>query len=205
MSDKRLLDAAPRKNPPRIGALNMASVCAERTDGCGTVGCLAALTILEYPEEAAATRRQTARDYNLPEGGISSLDVAARILGARAVDARRPLLRRRLEVVRGPRQRAEGGRRRRPRPHDRRRRGRRNLGRIPPLNAPAAPSPRRPPATGIRQPRRTPPGRARADPRHGPHHRPRARASRPPDGHDPRPRAQPGRRTATIDRRRTTA
>ena len=81
MSDKRLLDAAPRKDPPRIGALNMASVCAERTDGCGTVGCLAALTILEYPEEAAATRRQTARDYNLPEGGISSLDVAARILG----------------------------------------------------------------------------------------------------------------------------
>ena len=59
----------------------MATVYGERTDGCGSVGCLAALAILEHPEEAATARRRIARDDNLPERAVSMLDVAGRILG----------------------------------------------------------------------------------------------------------------------------
>ena len=65
----------------RIDAVNMATVYGERTDGCGSVGCLAALAILEHPEEAATARRRIARDDNLPERAVSMLDVAGRILG----------------------------------------------------------------------------------------------------------------------------
>ena len=59
----------------------MATVYGEKTDGCGSVGCLAALAIIEHPDEAAATRRRIARDENLPERAVSMLDVAGRILG----------------------------------------------------------------------------------------------------------------------------
>ena len=59
----------------------MATVNGERTDGCGSVGCLAALAILDCPEEAATARLRMARTSNLPERAISMLDVAGRILG----------------------------------------------------------------------------------------------------------------------------
>ena len=59
----------------------MATVYGERTDGCGSVGCLAALAILDCPEEAATARLRIARDHNLPERAISMLNVAPRILG----------------------------------------------------------------------------------------------------------------------------
>ena len=80
-SAERLLERSPRTAPRRIDAVNMATVYGERTDGCGSVGCLAALAILEHPEEAAATRRRMARDCNLPERAVGLLDVASRILG----------------------------------------------------------------------------------------------------------------------------
>jgi hypothetical protein len=78
---ERLLESNPGAAAHRIDAVNMATVHGERTDGCGSVGCLAALAIIEYAEEAAATRRRIARDDNLPEPAVSMLDVAARILG----------------------------------------------------------------------------------------------------------------------------
>ena len=80
-SPETLLERGPRTTACRIDAVNMATVYGERTDGCGSVGCLAALAILDCPEEAAATRRRIATDDNLPETAVSMLDVAGRILG----------------------------------------------------------------------------------------------------------------------------
>ena len=80
-SPETLLERGPRTTACRIDAVNMATVYGETTDGCGSVGCLAALAILDCPEEAAATRRRIARDDNLPERAVSMLDVAGRILG----------------------------------------------------------------------------------------------------------------------------
>ena len=80
-SPETLLEHGPRTTACRIDAVNMATVFGERTDGCGSVGCLAALAILDCPEEAAATRRRIAADQNVPEGAVSMLDVAGRILG----------------------------------------------------------------------------------------------------------------------------
>ena len=80
-SPETLLERSPRTAAHGIDAVNMATVCGERTDGCGSVGCLAALAIIEHSEEAAATRRCIARDDNLPERAVSLLDVAGRILG----------------------------------------------------------------------------------------------------------------------------
>ena len=81
VSPERLLERNPRTPARRIDAVNMATVDGERTDGCGSVGCLAALAILDCPEEAATARLRIARDRNLPERAIGMLDVAARILG----------------------------------------------------------------------------------------------------------------------------
>lgn len=80
-SPKRLLERNRSTAACRVDAVNMATVYGERTDGCGSVGCLAALAILDCPEEAATARLRIARDHNLPERAISMLDVAARILG----------------------------------------------------------------------------------------------------------------------------
>ena len=80
-SPERLLERSPRTAACIIDAVNMATVYGERTDGCGSVGCLSALAILDCPEEAAATRRRIARDNNLPERAVSMLNVAGRILG----------------------------------------------------------------------------------------------------------------------------
>ena len=80
-SPERLMERSPKTAARRIDAVNTATVYGERTDGCGSVGCLAALAIIDFPEEAAATRRRIARDDNLPERAVSMLDVAARILG----------------------------------------------------------------------------------------------------------------------------
>ena len=76
-----MLERNPKTAACRVDAVNMATVYGERTDGCGRVGCLAALAILDCPEEAATARLRIARDHNLPERAISTLDVAARILG----------------------------------------------------------------------------------------------------------------------------
>ena len=81
VSPERLLQRSPRTAACRIDAVNKATVYPETTDGCGNVGCLAALAILDCPEEAAVTRLRIARDQNLPERAISMLDIAARILG----------------------------------------------------------------------------------------------------------------------------
>ena len=80
-SPERLLERNRRTAACRIDAVNMATVYGERTDGCGSVGCLAALATLDCPQEAATAHLRTARDCNLPERAISMLDVAARILG----------------------------------------------------------------------------------------------------------------------------
>ena len=80
-SPERLIERSSKTAGRGIDAVNMATVCGERTDGCGSVGCLAALAIIDCPEEAAATRRRIATDDNLPERAVSMLDVAARILG----------------------------------------------------------------------------------------------------------------------------
>ena len=81
----QLAGDAARARPEDYGvpldAVNMATVYGERTDGCGSVGYLAALAILDCPKEAAATRRRIAADQNVPEGAVSMLDVAGRILG----------------------------------------------------------------------------------------------------------------------------
>ena len=80
-SPERLIEHSPKTAAYRIDAVNMATVYGERTDGCGSVGCLAALAITDCPEEAVATRRRIARDDNLAERAVSMLDVAGRILG----------------------------------------------------------------------------------------------------------------------------
>ena len=80
-SPERLIERSPKTAARSIDSVNMATVYGERTDGCGSVGCLAALAIIDYAEEAAATRRRIARDDNLPERAVSMLDIAARILG----------------------------------------------------------------------------------------------------------------------------
>ncbi len=80
-STETLIERSPRTTAHGIDAVNMATVYGKRTDGCGSVGCLAALAIIEHPDEAAATRRRIARDDNLPERAVSMLDVAGRILG----------------------------------------------------------------------------------------------------------------------------
>ena len=81
ISSQRLLEPRPGASKPRIDALNMGTVFGQRTDGCGTVGCLAGMTILEYPEAATKTRARVAREYNLPPAGVDALDVAGRVLG----------------------------------------------------------------------------------------------------------------------------
>ncbi len=80
-SPERLMEHSPKTAARSIDAVNMATVYGERTDGCGSVGCLAALAIIDCPEYAAATRRRIATDDNLPERAVPMLDVAARILG----------------------------------------------------------------------------------------------------------------------------
>ncbi len=80
-SPETLLERGPRTTACRIDAVNMGTVYGERTDGCGSVGCLAALAIIEHPDEAAATRRRIASHENLPEHAVSLLDVAGLILG----------------------------------------------------------------------------------------------------------------------------
>lgn len=64
-----------------IDAFNMAAVYGLRRDGCGSVGCAAGLTVQEYPDLAAQTRRRLAREYNRPIDGVDILDVAGDILG----------------------------------------------------------------------------------------------------------------------------
>ncbi|MDE0456096.1 MAG: hypothetical protein OXI15_02275 [Chromatiales bacterium] len=64
-----------------IDAFNMVTVYGLRTDGCGTVGCIAGLTVQEYPDLAAQTRRRIAHEYNWPIDGVDILDVAGDILG----------------------------------------------------------------------------------------------------------------------------
>ena len=81
VSPERLLERNPRTAARRINAVNMATVYGERTDGCESVGCLAALAILDCREAAATARLRIARDRNLPERAVSMLNVAARILG----------------------------------------------------------------------------------------------------------------------------
>lgn len=81
ISSERLLERGPNADGRRIDALNMGTVFGRRTDGCGTVGCLAGMTILEYPEVAMETRARVAREYNLPPSGVDALDVAGRVLG----------------------------------------------------------------------------------------------------------------------------
>ena len=64
----------------RIDALNMGTLYGRRTDGCGTVGCLAGMTVLEYPEAAMDARARLAREHNRHPAGIDVLDIAARVL-----------------------------------------------------------------------------------------------------------------------------
>ena len=81
LPEERLLERSPTHPAPHIDALNMATLYGERTDGCGTVGCLAGLTILAYPEEAAEVRSRTARERRVSERIISMFEVATRVLG----------------------------------------------------------------------------------------------------------------------------
>ena len=76
-----LLDRLAAAGRRRIDALNMGTLYGRRTDGCGTVGCLAGLTVLEYPEAAMDARARLAREHNRHPAGIDVLDVAARVLG----------------------------------------------------------------------------------------------------------------------------
>ena len=64
-----------------IDAFNMVAVYGLRTDGCGTVGCAAGLTVQEYPDLALQIRQRIAREYNRPIDGVDILDVAGDILG----------------------------------------------------------------------------------------------------------------------------
>ena len=81
LPEEQLLERNPTQPAPRINALNMATLYGERTDGCGTVGCLAGLTILAYPEEAAEVRSRIARERTVSERIISMFEVATRVLG----------------------------------------------------------------------------------------------------------------------------
>ena len=81
LPEEQLLERNPTQPAPRIDALSMATLYGERTDGCGTVGCLAALTILAYPEEATEVRSRIARERTVSEHIISSFEVATRVLG----------------------------------------------------------------------------------------------------------------------------
>lgn len=81
LPEEQLLERNPTQPAPRIDALNMTTLYGERTDGCGTVGCLAALTILAYPEEAAEVRSRIARERTVSEHIISMFEVATRVLG----------------------------------------------------------------------------------------------------------------------------
>ena len=81
LPEERLLERSPTRPAPRIDALNMATIYGERTDGCGTVGCLAGLTILAYPEEAAEVRSRIARERKVSERIISLFEVATCVLG----------------------------------------------------------------------------------------------------------------------------
>lgn len=81
LPEERLLEQSPTRPAPRIDALNMATLYGERTDGCGTVGCLAGLTILAYPEEAAEVCSRIARERTVSERIISLFEVATRVLG----------------------------------------------------------------------------------------------------------------------------
>ncbi len=76
LPEEQLLERNPTQPAPRIDALNMATLYGERTDGC-----LAALTILAYPEEAAEVRSRIARERTVSEHIISMFDVATRVLG----------------------------------------------------------------------------------------------------------------------------
>ena len=77
----RLLDPRRPAGPGGVSGLYMATVYGLRTDGCGAVACLAGLTVLEFPAEAARTRARLAAERNLPPTGVDVLDVAGRILG----------------------------------------------------------------------------------------------------------------------------
>lgn len=81
LPEEQLLERNPTQPAPRIDALSMATLYGERTDGCGTVGCLAGLTILAYPEEAAEIRSRIAREHTVSERIISMFEVATRVLG----------------------------------------------------------------------------------------------------------------------------
>ena len=81
LPEERLLERSQTRPAPRIDALNMATIYGERTDGCGTVGCLAGLTILAYPEEAAEVRSRIARERKVREHIISLFEVATCVLG----------------------------------------------------------------------------------------------------------------------------
>ena len=96
-SPERLLQRSPRTAACRIDAVNMATVYPETTDGCGSVGCLAALAILDCPEEAA-TCPLAHREGPEPAG---TRDQHARRRRpdprARPREPRRPILRRGIE------------------------------------------------------------------------------------------------------------
>lgn len=81
LPEEQLLERSPTQPAPRIDALNMANLYGERTDGCGTVGCLAALTILAYPEEAAEVRARIAHEWTMSARCINMFEVATRVLG----------------------------------------------------------------------------------------------------------------------------
>ena len=118
-SPEGLLDRSPRAAACRIDAVNMATVYGERTDGCGSVGCLAALAILDCPEEAATDplcawrgpptcRNARSACSTSPPGSSGSTPATrdAQFCGCG------------IEVVRGPRGHAGAGHPRRPKPHD---------------------------------------------------------------------------------------
>ena len=115
-----------------IDAFNMATVYGVRTDGCGSVGCIAGLTVQEYPDVAARTRRRIAREYNRPINGVDILDVAGDILGLDHTTRNELFC-----AVSSPwaddlGPSLQGGRHRRPRPHPRRPPGPRHLDTRPP-------------------------------------------------------------------------
>ena len=81
LPEEQLLQRSPTQPAPRIDALSMANLYSEYTDGCGTVGCLAALTILAYPEEAAEVRARIAHEWTMSARCINMFEVATRVLG----------------------------------------------------------------------------------------------------------------------------
>ena len=67
-----------------IAEFTMATLYGTRSDGCGTVGCLAGLTILEYPHAANRIRDELAdkaETHDTLISGISGIDIAGQILG----------------------------------------------------------------------------------------------------------------------------